>query len=134
MLEFKAVAGLKGVESALNSNFYKELPSSDNGLETYKADEVNLDHDGMNYKRPLEANAKTIHLLVASVKGVTCWNIINKERQAYSNFFTGKAHKAMPELDNRFSPNVQRAGTKMPMKLNKIRLKNVNENLLQIIE
>jgi len=29
VLEFKAVAGVKGVESALNSNFDKELPSSD---------------------------------------------------------------------------------------------------------
>ncbi len=40
MLEFKAVAGAKGVESALNLNFDKELPASDYGWETYEADGV----------------------------------------------------------------------------------------------
>ncbi len=76
----------------------------------------------------MEANAKTTHLLVASVKGVTCRNIINKEKQADSKFLTGKAHKVMVELENRFSPNNQMAGTAMLMKLNKIKLKNANEN------
>ncbi len=75
-----------------------------------------------------------MYLLIASVKGVTCWNIINKEKQADSKFLTGKAHKVMTELENRFSPIDQMAGTDMLMKLNKIRLKNVNENPLQIVE
>ncbi len=78
MLEFKAVAGVKGVESALNPNFDKELLSSDYGWETYEADGVTLNSDGRKHKRALEANAKAMHLLVASVKGVTCQNIINK--------------------------------------------------------
>ena len=98
MLEFKAVAGVKGVESALHSNFDKELPSSDYGWESYEADGVTLDSDGRKHKRALEASAKAMHLLVASVKGVTCRNIINKEKQTDPNFLTGRAHKVMAEL------------------------------------
>ncbi len=45
MLEFKAVAGVKGVEYALNSNFDKEFPSSDFGWESYEAEGVTLDPD-----------------------------------------------------------------------------------------
>ncbi len=40
----------------------------------------------------------------------------------------------MAELENRYSPNDRMAGTKMPMKLNKIELKSANENPLQMIE
>jgi len=40
----------------------------------------------------------------------------------------------MAELENRYSPNDRMAGTEMLMKLNKIRLKNDNENPLQMIE
>ncbi len=72
MLEFKAVAGVKGVESELNSNFDKELPSSDYGWETYEADGVTLNTDGRKHQKAFEVNAKAMHLLVASVKGVTC--------------------------------------------------------------
>jgi len=134
MLEFKAVAGVKGVEQALRSEFEKELPSSDSGWETYESDGVTLGADGKKHRKALEMNAKAMHLLVASVKGVTCRNIINKEKQADSNFITGKAHKVISELENRFSPNDRMAGTEMLMKLNKIRLKNANENPLQMIE
>ncbi len=51
-----------------------------------------------------------MHLLVALVKRVTCWNIINKEKQADPKFLTGK--------------DDQMAGTKMLMKLSKIMLNN----------
>ncbi len=40
----------------------------------------------------------------------------------------------MTEHQNRLSPNDQMAGKEMLMKLNKIRLKNANENPLQMIE
>ncbi len=93
-----------------------------------------MNSDGRKHKRALEANAKAMHLLVASVKGVTCQNIINKEKLAGPKFLTGRAHKVMAELENRFSPNDQMAGTEMLMKLNKIRWKNANENPLQMIE
>ncbi len=103
-------------------------------METIEGDGVHLDSDGRKHKRALEANAKAMHLLVASVKGVTCRNIINKEKQADPKFLTGRAHKVMAELENRYSPNDRMAGTEMLMKLNKIRLKNANENPLQMIE
>ncbi len=90
MLEFKAVAAVKRVESALNLNFDGELQSSDYEWETYEADGVTLDPDGRNHKHALEANAKAMQLLVASVKEVTCQNFINKEKQADSKFLTGK--------------------------------------------
>ncbi len=93
-----------------------------------------MDSDGRKHKRALEANAKSMHLLDALVKGVTCRNIINKEKQADPNFLTGRAHKVMAELENRYSPNDRMAGTEMLMKLNKIRLKNAHENPLQMIE
>ncbi len=40
----------------------------------------------------------------------------------------------MTVLENRFSPNNQIDGTGMLIKLNKIRLKNAGENMLQMIE
>ncbi len=115
-------------------NFDKKLPSSDYGWEAYEADGVTLNPDGRKHKRALEANAKVMHLSIASVKGVTCRNIISKEKQADFNFLTRKAHKVMSDLENRFSPNDQMAGTEMLMKLNKIRWKNANENPLQMVE
>ncbi len=116
----------EGSGALLNSNF--------DGWETNEADGVTLDPDGKKHKCPLEANAKAMHLLGASVKGVTCQNIINKEKQADPKFLTGNAHRVIKELDNRFSPNDWMAGTETLTKLNKIRLKNSNENPLQMIE
>ncbi len=128
------MAGVKGVESALSSNFDKELPSSDYRWETYEADGVTLNPYGRKQKRALKANDKAMHLLIASVIGVTCGNIIDKEKQADSKFFRRKAHKVMTDLQNRFSPNDLMAETEMLMKLNKIRLKNANKNQLQMVE
>ncbi len=110
------------------------MPSLDYGWETYEADGVTLDSDGRKQKMALEANAKAMHLPVASLKGATCQNIINKEKLADCKFLTGQDHKVIIELENSYSPNDRMAGTEMLMKLNKIRLKNENENPLQMIE
>ncbi len=76
MLEFKAVAGVRGVESLLKSKFDKEIPSSDCGCETYEADEFLFDSGGRKHKSSSKVNAKAINLFVASVKGVTWRKII----------------------------------------------------------
>ncbi len=62
-----------------------------------------LSVDGMKGKRVLEANTNQIHLLNPLVKGVICWDIISIERQADSNFLTGKAHKVMAELKSKIN-------------------------------
>ncbi len=54
--------------------------------------------------------------------------------QADPQFVTEKAYKIMAELENIFSPNDQMVETEMLKKSNKIKLKNVNENPLQMIE
>ncbi len=100
ILEFEAVAGGKGVKSALNSYFEKDFE-----WKTYEANGVTLYSNGRKHMQALEANTNAKHLLVASVKGVTYRNIINKEKQNDSKFLTGRAHKVMTELENRFSPN-----------------------------
>ncbi len=50
MLEFIPVAGEKEVESALDSSFYKELPSSAYKWEANEADGVTLDSDDKKSK------------------------------------------------------------------------------------
>ncbi len=87
MLEFEAGAGV-----------------NDSGWETYKSDEVTLDAAGKKHNKALEMNSKAIHLNVASVKGVTCMNIINKDKQADSKFKTGKWCKVISEFESRFCP------------------------------
>ncbi len=85
-VEFKAVDGITGVEFALISNFDKELLSSNYGWVTDKADVVTIEQDDKKHKRTLEANAKVIHLLVVSVKGVTWRNIVNKKYKPAPSF------------------------------------------------
>ncbi len=61
-------------------------------------------------------------------------NIVNKEKQAGPKFLTGKAHKVMVELENSFIPNYHMTRIGKLIKQNKTKLKNANENLLQMIE
>ncbi len=129
MLESKAVAGLEGVESALNFNFDKELPSSDFGWDlqswwNYIGFRWQQAQEGIGSKYKSNASVGGIS------KGMTCRSMINKEKQADSNFFDEKTYKLVADHENRLtlSPNNWMVGTEILMKPNKVKLKNANVN------
>ncbi len=76
MLEFKAMARLKGVQSALNSNFDKDHHqiTDKRFMKLVESNWIQM----KKYKQALEANKNAMHLSVLSVKRVTCRNMFKK--------------------------------------------------------